>query len=176
MGHLIKFTKDESGAVTVDWVVLTAAIVGIALAVIVLISSGVEDASGGINDELLTAGSGWNFLNTPSTTLNEYVSNFVDIRNGDGKFNDTSNVYQDIFDKINADSPADYTYTGLVDLDGYPIYASNDVFDGNTNTTSNTNTYSVNGSEYNQVIYEIDNGTAPGVPGISQEVFFTEQV
>ena len=61
MGHLVKFTKDESGAVTVDWVVLTAAIVGIALAVIVLISSGVEDASGGINDELLTAGSGWNF-------------------------------------------------------------------------------------------------------------------
>ncbi len=28
------FMKDESGAVTVDWVVLTAAIVGIAIAVI----------------------------------------------------------------------------------------------------------------------------------------------
>ena len=51
-----KFTNDESGAVTVDWVVLTAAIVGIAIAVITLISSGIEDASNGINDELSTAG------------------------------------------------------------------------------------------------------------------------
>ena len=57
MKRLINFTKNESGAVTVDWVVLTAAIVGIALAVIALISGGVEDASDGINSELLTAGS-----------------------------------------------------------------------------------------------------------------------
>lgn len=50
-----KFANDESGAVTVDWVVLTAAIVGIAIAVITLISEGVESASNGINDELLNA-------------------------------------------------------------------------------------------------------------------------
>jgi Flp pilus assembly pilin Flp len=47
-----KFANDESGAVTVDWVVLTAAIVGIAIAVISLISTGIESASNGINDEL----------------------------------------------------------------------------------------------------------------------------
>ena len=52
---LSKFYKNDSGAVTVDWVVLTAAIVGIAIAVITLISSGVEDASTGINDELIVA-------------------------------------------------------------------------------------------------------------------------
>ena len=57
MIQLKNFTNDDSGAVTVDWVVLTAAIVGIAIAVITLISSGVEDASEGINDNLLTAGS-----------------------------------------------------------------------------------------------------------------------
>ena len=51
-----KFANDESGAVTVDWVVLTAAIVGIAIAVITLISGGIEDAANGINDELLAAG------------------------------------------------------------------------------------------------------------------------
>jgi Flp pilus assembly pilin Flp len=50
-----KFANDESGAVTVDWVVLTAAIVGIAIAVITLISGGIQDASNGINDELLNA-------------------------------------------------------------------------------------------------------------------------
>ena len=52
-----KFANDESGAVTVDWVVLTAAIVGIAIAVISLISGGIEDASNGINDELSNASS-----------------------------------------------------------------------------------------------------------------------
>ena len=50
-----KFANDESGAVTVDWVVLTAAIVGIAIAVITLISGGIESASNGINDELANA-------------------------------------------------------------------------------------------------------------------------
>jgi Flp pilus assembly pilin Flp len=33
------FAKDEDGAVTVDWVVLTAAIVGIALGILALIST-----------------------------------------------------------------------------------------------------------------------------------------
>ena len=50
-----KFANDESGAVTVDWVVLTAAIVGIAIAVITLISTGIQSASNGINDELANA-------------------------------------------------------------------------------------------------------------------------
>ncbi len=55
MNYMTSFKNDESGAVTVDWVVLTAAIVGIAIAVVTLVSGGVEDASGGINDELVVA-------------------------------------------------------------------------------------------------------------------------
>ena len=55
MKLLIKFTNDESGAVTVDWVVLTAAIVGIAIAVITVISGGIETATNAINDELENA-------------------------------------------------------------------------------------------------------------------------
>lgn len=51
-----QFANDESGAVTVDWVVLTAAIVGIAIAVIALISGGIQNASNGINNELNSAG------------------------------------------------------------------------------------------------------------------------
>ena len=34
------FLKDESGAVTVDWVVLTAAIVGLGIAVLTSVSGG----------------------------------------------------------------------------------------------------------------------------------------
>ncbi len=58
-----KFANDESGAVTVDWVVLTAAIVGIAVAVIALISAGVETAATEINDEVLKVESCNNFAN-----------------------------------------------------------------------------------------------------------------
>ncbi len=46
------FAKDEDGAVTVDWVVLTAAIVGIALAVIAVIRGGLNDAANDINTAL----------------------------------------------------------------------------------------------------------------------------
>jgi Flp pilus assembly pilin Flp len=37
------FRNDESGAVTVDWVVLTAAIVGLGIAVYGVVSGGIQD-------------------------------------------------------------------------------------------------------------------------------------
>ncbi|MDQ7079616.1 MAG: pilus assembly protein [Paracoccaceae bacterium] len=46
------FKNDESGAVTVDWVVLTAAIVGLGIAVLATVSSGVQNLSGDINTQL----------------------------------------------------------------------------------------------------------------------------
>jgi Flp pilus assembly pilin Flp len=57
--ELIKnFAKSESGAVTVDWVVLTAAIVGLGLAVMAVVSTGVEDLTGEIQGALATADPG----------------------------------------------------------------------------------------------------------------------
>lgn len=54
MTALIKnFAASESGAVTVDWVVLTAAIVGLGLAVMAVVSGGVEDLTGEIQQELV---------------------------------------------------------------------------------------------------------------------------
>lgn len=46
------FLSNESGAVTVDWVVLTAALVGLGLAVMAVVSGGVEDLSGDVNTQL----------------------------------------------------------------------------------------------------------------------------
>ena len=46
------FLASESGAVTVDWVVLTAALVGLGLAVMAVVSSGVGDLSNDMADEL----------------------------------------------------------------------------------------------------------------------------
>lgn len=47
------FSSDESGAVTVDWVVLTAAIVGLGLAVLAVVGGGVENLSNDIDTRLL---------------------------------------------------------------------------------------------------------------------------
>jgi len=50
-----QFVKDEDGAVTVDWVVLTAAIVGIGLIVLGIIRAGVYDAASDIYNSLTSA-------------------------------------------------------------------------------------------------------------------------
>jgi hypothetical protein len=66
------FAQSEDGAVTVDWVVLTAALVGLGLATMAVVSGGVEDLSDEVSVELASievganlfgglsgAGSGW---------------------------------------------------------------------------------------------------------------------
>ncbi len=50
-----RFQNDESGAVTVDWVVLTAAIVGLGLVAYPLVSDGVAAKAGGIQTSLTPA-------------------------------------------------------------------------------------------------------------------------
>lgn len=46
------FIADQSGAVTVDWVVLTAALVGLGLAVMGVVSGGIKTASDNITTQL----------------------------------------------------------------------------------------------------------------------------
>ena len=49
------FLKDEAGAVTVDWVVLTAAIVGLGLLVFSFVRPAVSNLAQGIGNELAHA-------------------------------------------------------------------------------------------------------------------------
>ena len=49
------FRNDESGAVTVDWVVLTAAIVGLGIAVVATVRGGAQDMADSIQTSLDTA-------------------------------------------------------------------------------------------------------------------------
>ena len=49
---LSRFLRDECGAVTVDWVVLTGAVVGLGLATTAVVSAGVESISQETADEL----------------------------------------------------------------------------------------------------------------------------
>jgi len=46
------FRNDESGAVTVDWVVLTAAIVGLGLVVMTTVSGGMKEAASNISNDI----------------------------------------------------------------------------------------------------------------------------
>jgi Flp pilus assembly pilin Flp len=52
MEMIKNFANSESGAVTVDWVVLTAAIVGLGLAVMAVVSGGIEELSNNIGQSL----------------------------------------------------------------------------------------------------------------------------
>lgn len=56
MLNMIKnFKNDESGAVTVDWVVLTAAVVGLGLIVVNAVRPGITDAGAVLATDLTTA-------------------------------------------------------------------------------------------------------------------------
>ena len=59
------FRADESGAVTVDWVVLTAAIVGLGLVVMNTVGGGVKDLAGDINTNLTNSTVGLSTTTTP---------------------------------------------------------------------------------------------------------------
>jgi Flp pilus assembly pilin Flp len=52
------FSKDESGAVTVDWVVLTAAVVGLAVAAYSSIETGATNLTSATNDFMATQNPG----------------------------------------------------------------------------------------------------------------------
>jgi len=54
LNYFKNFRRDEDGAVTVDWVVLTAAIVGLGIAVITVVAQGATDQSSGLGAELST--------------------------------------------------------------------------------------------------------------------------
>jgi Flp pilus assembly pilin Flp len=53
------FKSDESGAVTVDWVVLTAAIVGLGMVVMKVVGGGIEGMGSKIVTDLNSRSSGY---------------------------------------------------------------------------------------------------------------------
>ncbi|MBM2577800.1 hypothetical protein JQC91_15950 [Jannaschia sp. Os4] len=71
MNTLKTFLSTESGAVTVDWVVLTAALVGLGLAVMGVVSTGVQNASNSIAEQLNTTVIDSRFENTNAGTADD---------------------------------------------------------------------------------------------------------
>ena len=56
--NLNKFLTDEAGAVTVDWVVLTAAVVSLAATVIFAIQGGTDSVGEGVGSYLTDSSAG----------------------------------------------------------------------------------------------------------------------
>lgn len=50
--RLYNFLEDEAGAVTVDWVILAAGVIGLALATTGVVIDGTEDLSGDVETTL----------------------------------------------------------------------------------------------------------------------------
>ncbi len=52
MAKLLCFIKDEQGAITVDWVVLTAAVIGLGMIVLVPIAYSTDSSSGHVSNNI----------------------------------------------------------------------------------------------------------------------------
>ena len=65
-----KFAHDEDGAVTIDWVVITAAIVSLSITVMLTVTSGTKTASCTVSSQVAAAGSapsaGWGGISATS--------------------------------------------------------------------------------------------------------------
>jgi len=68
MNFIKNFKNDESGAVTVDWVVLTAAVVGLAVAAYSSIQSGATDLTAKTNSYMGTQAPGGTAASADTTT------------------------------------------------------------------------------------------------------------
>ncbi|TFL19007.1 hypothetical protein [Jannaschia formosa] len=73
------FINDESGAVTVDWVVLTAALVGLGLAVMAVISTGLQSQSTAVQTQM----SDGTIIKTAFSGLNSDIAGLGGLSAGD---------------------------------------------------------------------------------------------
>ncbi len=65
MTNFSAFLNDETGAVTVDWVVLTAAVVGLGLVVFTFVQPAIKNLASDIGAEVSEAGSKMKAADTP---------------------------------------------------------------------------------------------------------------
>lgn len=124
MKNKIYFKDDESGAVTVDWVVLTSAIVGIGIAVIILISGGISNATSNISSGI---GTKWNFNFTVKS-----AQDYFDFGIEAYPLNQDQ-AWRTAREEVHVDAPDGYEYdpklttTRFVqNSSGNPIYVSDD--------------------------------------------------
>lgn len=124
--------KDDSGAVTVDWVVLTAALVIIGGVVIGIIRGGLIDASSAIDKTLVASATDLRSSLSGGGSASQSFADYMAAAGGD---------LSAAVDAINADAPDGYTYSGWNETSsGTPLYF------GNTESTGSS--MSLGGTTY----------------------------
>ncbi|WP_420394764.1 hypothetical protein [Nioella sp.] len=125
------FFLNESGAVTVDWVVLTAGLVGLGLATMAVVSTGVEDLSGDMRGQMESqtistsfasaAGGGtWTWSGRTSQDYYDIGAALAPGNNGATYYWAQQEAIADMPEGYNFDSPLVDPATGNV------VYTSND--------------------------------------------------
>lgn len=132
MNKLNAFVIGDSGAVTVDWVVLTAATVGLGLATMAVVSAGVEDLSGDVNTQLASqeisasfgdgggAGGTWDWTGRTAQDYHAIGAGLAPGNNGATYHWAQQEAIADMPEGYNFDSPLHDPETG------YVVYTSND--------------------------------------------------
>lgn len=144
-----RFLQSENGAVTVDWVVLTAALVGLGLAAMAVVSGGIEDLSAEVSVELASLDTGslydwgsagevlssvWGDLGifSPRQTASQaeaYVASVLANNGGDYQAA-YDQLYQQVLDMTYADGESidDFgAFVAMAEANGAPLDASGDM-------------------------------------------------
>ena len=89
-----KYFSDDSGAVTVDWVVLTAALVGLGLAVMAVVSGGIENLASDTDTQLTNTEISDRFAEVASA-FGLTADNLSSWHHNEGWYNATTANYSD---------------------------------------------------------------------------------
>ena len=130
MSKFNTFVTNDSGAVTVDWVVLTAGLVGLGLATMAVVSGGVEDLSGDVGTQMTNQtisasfGSGdsvgWDWTGRTASDYYAIGAAAAPGNNGATYYWAQQEAIADMPEGYNFDSPLVDPHTGNV------VYTSND--------------------------------------------------
>lgn len=144
------FMSSEQGAVTVDWVVLTAALVGLGLATLAVVSGGVENLSGETAEDLATIDPGalydWGLTALTNTGWGD-LSIFSPIQSASGAESYVSGVlaynggdYQAAYDQLYQQA-LDMTYADGESIDDFGAFEALAAANGAEVDTGNNMTY-----------------------------------
>ena len=144
------FLTDDSGAVTVDWVVLTAGLVGLGLAGMAVVSAGVEDLSGDMRGQMEGQTISTRFSSGAGSTWDWSGASTVDYYNASAPLAPGNNgaIYGHAQMLAAQDAPEGFNFTN-------PLY---DPATGNVVYTSENGEYYASGGQ----IYPV--GEYPGEP------------
>ena len=132
------FVKDETAAVTVDWVVLTAAVVGIAIAVAATIETSLNSSATTVSNNLGTAVASLTGGGSGLTFSGSSYADYLAAAGGDPFAADQA---------INADATSGTFFAGNYDSEsGYPVY------EGGSNGSGDP-VYIIGGNEVNVADY-----------------------